>query len=332
MNSIFEANKIKNLVIGILFVALFISGWFLYKSQNKTIPTPNSSVLEEPQAQQNKIKITTTFYPLYDFAKNVGGNNVEVINLTPAGTEPHDFEPTAKDLTQVYNSKLFIINGNGLDAWAEKIQPELVSKGVVVLKMSDHLNSLEASGEDEHGHEEEEHALDPHFWLNPVNAQKQVELINTALVGIDATNKDEYNKNTEAYIAKLINLDNSFKSGLASCKTNTIATSHNAFNYLASQYGLNTLYILGISPEQEPSAQVLAKVAKEAKEKQIKFIFFETLVSPKLAETIAKEIGAKTLELNPLEGLSDQEIAGGKNYLSAMQDNLTNLKIALECQ
>lgn len=284
---------------------------------------------KQQQANQNstleKINIATSFYPLYDFAQNVGGNFVSVTNITPPGSEPHDYEPTPKDIVKIYQSKLLILNGNGVDAWGEKIEQELKDKGIAVLKMSNSLNSLKNSSK---GGE----SYDPHFWLDPENAKKETELIYEELVKIDPSHKQEYNKNAESYLQKLETLNQNYKDGLKQCEQNTIVTSHNAFNYLASRYGLNTLYILGLSPDQEPAPKTIADVAEAVKQKNIQYIFFESLVSPKLAQTIASETGAKTLELNPIEGFTAEEIASGKNYITQMQNNLNNLKVALKCQ
>ncbi len=273
-----------------------------------------------------KIKIATSFYPLADFAKNIGGNFVSVANITPAGAEPHDYEPTPKDIVKMYDADLIIFNGNGLEPWGEKIEGELKKKGVVVVKMSDHLNSLKSIAP------EEAEQYDPHFWLNPENAMKEADIIADALIKIDGAHEKEYNRNRDEFTRKLASLDQEYKNSLANCENRTIVTSHNAFNYLASRYDLTTLYILGLSPDEEPSPKTIADTVDVAKAKGIKYIFFETLVSPKLSETIAREIGAKTLELNPVEGLTDKEIAQGKNYISVMKENLTNLKIALSCQ
>ncbi len=284
--------------------------------------------LSKPSAvTSEKIKVVASFYPLADFAKNVGGDLVEVMNITPAGAEPHDYEPTPKDIAALYDAKLVILNGNGVDAWGEKIEGELTQKGIIVLKMSDHLDSLKNN---EPG--EESGQYDPHFWLNPTNAIKETDSIADALIQIDSTHEKEYNMNRDEFKRKLGLLDEEYRSGLANCESRTIVTSHNAFNYLASRYNLSTLYILGLSADEEPSPKTIADTARLAKERGVKYIFFETLINPKLSETIAREIGAKTLELNPIEGLSDKEIAQGKDYISVMRNNLENLKIALSCR
>src|SRR3989338_1946516 len=173
---------------------------------------------------------------------------------------------------------------------------------------------------------------DPHIWLNPVLAKQEVMWIYSALSYVDPTHDAIYKQNAEAYINQLSALDEAYAHGLKTCANRTVVTSHEAFAYLAKQYKFETIAITGLSPEEEPSAGRLAEIAKLAKEKQIKYIFFETLVSPKLAQTLASEIGAQTLVFDPIEGVSEEDQAAGKNYVSIMQENLTNLKIGMMCQ
>lgn len=270
-------------------------------------------------SKTNKIKVTATFYPLAEFARNVGGDLVEVTTIVPPGAEPHDYEPTPQDIATIASSKVFIMNGNGVDAWGEKLQTDLQKKGVVIIKMSDSLNPLT-------------HSSDPHFWLDPVLAKAMTHSIQEALGKTDPARVPVYEKNALSYETKLEELDTLYRQNLSSCKNNEIIVSHNAFSYLGKRYNFSTIPISGISPEEEPSPKKLAEIAELATQKNIHYIFFETLVNPKLAETIAKEVGAQTLVLNPLEGLGQKEVQSGKNYITVMEDNLTNLKLALVCQ
>lgn len=313
--------KLIGLVIGLLVIVaisygLLKTGVF---SKKDSVNTPQEN-------QTKKLKVVVSFYPLADFAKNVGGDYVDVTNITPTGAEPHDYEPTPQDIAKVYNSDVFIANGNGVDAWADKIEEDLISKGIKVIKISGHVASLKSNSP------EGQASFDPHFWLDPVYVEEEIDIIADTLIEIDSVHEKEYNQNRNAYKAQLEELEQEYTKGLASCQIRQIVTSHNAFNYLANRYNLTTLYILGLSPDEEPSPKAIAEVANIARQKGIKYIFFETLVSPKLSETIANEIGAKTLVLNPIEGLTDEEIAQDKNYISVMRDNLTNLKVALQCQ
>ncbi len=296
-----------------------------------------------PETQQSeRITIAASFYPLAEFARNVGGDKAEVFSVTPEGAEPHDYEPAPRDIAQIQEADLLILNGGGQDPWGEKIQEDLRAKGVMVLNMSEHFDftpAHEEHEEEEPTHtqetqstEEHEHEFDPHIWLDPILAGQQVKLIRDHLIQIDPANRQFYTEQARAYIQKIADLDQKFKEGLANCRLKDFVTSHAAFGYLASRYGLNQLSIAGISPEAEPSARQLAELSKLAKEKEIKHIFFETLVSPKLAETVATEIGAQTLVLNPIEGLTAEDVAAQKNYVTLMEENLRNLRTALNCQ
>lgn len=271
-----------------------------------------------------KIQVTASFYPLYYFASQIGGEKAEVFNITPAGAEPHDYEPTAQDMVHLEKSKLVILNGGGLEAWGDNVLKNLNRNTTAIVIAGEGL----ATGQVE---EEGRLVTDPHIWLSPPLAQKMVDRITQGFAQVDPSNGDFYRANATLLKDRLQQLDLAYQAGLKSCATNNIITAHSAFGYLAAAYGLNQVSITGLSPDAEPSAQQLSTIAKFAKDNQVKYIFFESLVSPKLADTIASEVGAKTLVLNPLEGLSDEELAAGKDYLTEMQSNLVNLKIALQC-
>lgn len=280
-----------------------------------------------PGNTNSKLKITASFYPLYEFAKQVGQDKVEVTNITPAGSEPHDFDPSPQDLARLVDSKVFIYNGAGLEPWVEKVIPDLRSKSITIVEASQSTNLLTLQPE-----EVIEPVYDPHFWLDPNVAIKEVGLIRDALVKSDPSNKEYYNKNALLYQEKLGLLAKDFEDSLKDCKRREIFTSHAAFGYLSKSYNLKMVSVSGLSPDEEPSPSKLALVAKLAREIGVKYIFFETLVSPKLSEAVAKEIGAKTLVFNPLEGLTSDEIKSNKDYVSTQRENLRNLKIALECK
>jgi len=314
---------------------------FLWRSPMAPVETSN----KEAKENNKKITVVTTFYPLADFARSVGGERVIVTSVVPAGTEPHDYEPTQRDIVSAYEADIFLLNGAGFDPWAEKIRPELEARGVRVVQMSEMVTLLpgtheedghgeEGASEHEEGEEEshEEEVFDPHFWLDPLLVEKQVNAITSALIALDAGSQSDYVKWNAEYLMKLQALDATYRSDLKTCDLRTVVTSHNAFGYLAKRYQFDTIAVSGLSSEDEPSPRRLAEVATLVKERGIKHIFFETLVSPKIAETLAQETGTTTLLFNPIEGLTAEEEARGENYLSIMQSNLENLKIALQCQ
>jgi zinc transport system substrate-binding protein len=274
-------------------------------------------------AQEKRIKVVASFYPLAEFASRVGGEYVDVTNITPAGSEPHDYEPSPGDLKKIYEAKLFIVNGAGVDPWATKIKNDLVKKGITVLEMMSLVSH--ASGKHLNNH-------DPHIWLDPVIAKEMVQEIAKSLETIDPGHAQYYRVRANVFVEQLEHLNSDYAQGLASCKLHDIITSHAAFNYLAKRYGFNAYSIAGLSPEEEPSPKTMAQLITLVREKHIKCVFFERLVNPKLSETIARETGAKTLVLDPIEGLTAKEIKAGKNYLTIMKENLANLRQAMECK
>ncbi len=295
-------------------IALGIAYWYS--------AVPSSPSLSSDPIRTGRIDVVTSFYPIAEFARQVGGDLVTVSTITPPGTEPHDYEPTGRQVAEMYGADVLFYNGSGVDAWAEKLAADLKLRGVPTVRIASAIDLLASSEDTE---------TDPHFWLDPILAAKEVALIRDTLSTVDVKNDATYAKNADAYLARLASLDAEFVSGLASCRQRTVITSHAAFAYLAKRYRFEVISISGISPEQEPSAGRLSEIAATAKAKGVKAIFFETLVSPKLSETIASEIGAITLVFNPLEGLSDEEATAGEDYLSVMRQNLRNLKIGMVC-
>jgi len=277
-------------------------------------------------AGQKNIGVVASFYPLAEFVRQVGGGKVTVTNITPVGAEPHDFEPSPQDIVTMKQAKVFIYTGVGFEPWAGKVVPDLT--GVTVINASKGIPLLSATPEEGRINP---HKADPHFYLDPVLDQKVIKTIANKLAEIDPANKAFYDKNAAAYIDKLEKLDSKYRAGLISCNSRDVVTSHAAFAYLAKRYNLTQIAIAGLS-EEEPSPARLAEITRFVKEHHIKYIFFEKLVSPRLSKTIAGEVGAKTLVLNPIEGLTPDDQKAGKNFISLMQENLKNLRIALECK
>ena len=289
------------------------------------------SGLGGPAPAAGKVRVTASFYTMEEFARQVGGDKVDVTTLISPGVEPHDYDPTPQDIAGVHDSQVFIYNGAGLEPWADRIRGDLEAGGVVVVRASDGISLMAPDASTGDGGADN-YRYDPHVWLDPGLAQKEVDNIRDGLIRADPDNRETYEKNAEAYKQKLAELDDAFRTGLASCSRRDIVTSHQAFKYLGSRYGLDVMAISGLSPDQEPSPQKLAEVAAFARQHDIHYIFFERLVSPKLSQTIATEVGAATLVFDPLEGLTQEEMDQGKDYLSVQRENLNNLRIALDCR
>lgn len=264
-----------------------------------------------PKTHSDKLQVVTSIYPLYYFASQIGGNKTEVYNVVPAGAEPHEYEPTAQDIARIETSDILIVNGAKLEPWAGRIKKELQGKRTMVITLNDDLT-------------------DPHVWLSPPRAKEEIEKITQAFIQTDIENTDYYQANASLLISRLDDLNNKFVDGLSQCRRKDIITSHAAFGYLAQTYGLRQIPIAGISTS-EPSIKQLSQIADFAHNNNVKYIFVERLVSPKFSDTLAQEVGAQTLVLDPLEGISEHDMKAGKNYFTIMQDNLTNLRIALEC-
>ena len=267
--------------------------------------------------------VVTSFYPLEYLAERIGGDNISVKNLVPAGAEPHDWEPTPRDIAAIQKAKVFIYNGV-VESWAERVVGDLPSSSPLVVRgvSGQTLNN---------GAEPEAPGLDPHVWLDPVRYQQEADVVYGALAKADPEHAAGYQANLDALKKDLGALDKEYKSGLAACARKTVVTSHAAFGYMAERYGLKQLAVSGISPDAEPSPARLRRVLGQIKAEGATHVFFETLVSPRIGQTLASEAGIKILVLNPLEGLTSDEVKAGDNYLTVMRRNLTNLKVALGC-
>jgi len=272
-----------------------------------------------------KIKVVATVYPVYEFVKQVGGDKTDVVMLIPPGAEPHDWEPTAKDITRIKEAKIFAYHGSGFEP-VEKLLTKDVLGTTVPVEVSKGVSKLVESHEDDkHGHEG-----DSHMWLDPLSAQQEVNNILAALTAADEKNAAYYKENAGKFNKQLTDLDQEYKKTLGNIVRKDIITSHEAFGYLATRYGLHQVGIMGLSPDAEPTPDKMAEITNFCREHKVKYIFFETLASPKLAQTIAKETGAELLVLNPIENLTEEEMKQGKNYLSIMKENLANLEKALK--
>ncbi|MBP9695441.1 MAG: zinc ABC transporter substrate-binding protein [Candidatus Magasanikbacteria bacterium] len=305
-------NKLFIVFLAVLFIFIVVTRFSFFSKIKNTA--------------QSKTTITTSFYPLYFFTQKIVGDTADVINITPSAAEPHDYEPTAQDIARMHDSDILVLNGGKFESWGEDIVANLSGSDTEVVFVSDKLMSnkfVDESGDT---------IPDPHVWLDPVLAKEQVKIISEALKTKDPANADLYTKNTDELLLSLDQIDQAYHNGFNNCKQKTFVTSHSAFGYLASRYGITQLSISGLSPDSEPSPKNLSDVTAFVKKHRIPVIFFENLVSPKLSETIAKEVGVKTLVLNPIEGLTKEEISQGKNYFTEMNSNLNNLKIALQCQ
>lgn len=294
---------LKKIVASVLLLALITTG---------TVAVVHRS--HSPKAADGRLTVVASFYPLYDFVKQVGGSKVSVSNITPAGSEPHEFEPSAKALANAHAAKVFVYDGGTLEPWVDGFLADYKN---VKIKAADGI-VLQAN--------------DPHFWLDPILATHVVDTIRDGLTIADPANAGLYAQNAEDYKVRLHLLASNFEQGLAQCQLRIIVTSHAAFGYLAKRYNLDVRPIAGMSPEEEPSAAKLAELSTLVKSKGITYVFFESLVPSRLADTIAAETGAKTLVFDPIEGVATDRQKQGQNYITIQEQNLANLRTALACQ
>lgn len=289
-------------------------------------PNLKKENLESAKKEQNaQLKISTSFYPLYFLTKEIVGDQAEVINLTKTGVEPHDYEPSTGDIREIEDSQLLIVTDDYFETWLQDLSQQIGQDKTQVLKAGAGLASLQMN-------KDNTVKTDPHIWLDPTLLQKEAEAISNKLQTIDPRNAELYQSNTQILLSKLNTLDQEFKTGLAHCQKNKVITSHAAFAYMAKRYGFEQIAIQGLNAEEDPSPAEIASIVKLAKANEINYVFFETLLSPKISETIAKEIGGQTLIFNPIEGLNEEEKQSGADYFSIQKENLNNLRLALNCQ
>ena len=269
--------------------------------------------------ENEKFMVYASIYPLYDFASKIGGDKAEVNLIIPTGIEPHDWEPTAKDIVNLSSADLFIYNGAHLEHWVEDVEGTLKNENVTILCATDNVAKLKNNGED-----------DPHVWLDPISAIIELEAIKDAFVECDSKNADYYTENFEKYKLELEKLDKEYSDALVSCEQKNIVTVHRAFNYLCNRYGLTQVTAEGAVAESEPEAKALLNVIKLAKQENIKTVFVAEIGSSKIADTIAKEIAGKVKVLYNLESLNDEQIKNGDDYFSVMRENLEVLKEVLK--
>jgi zinc transport system substrate-binding protein len=268
------------------------------------------------------------FDPLQYAAQSVGGDLVNVTNLTQPGVEPHDLELSAQQVAEIAEADLVLYIKGFQPAVDEAIEQQAAGRAIDV---SAGL-ALLAAHEDEAGHADEdghEHGMqDPHVWLNPINMALIGTAIKDRLSDIDSANAAAYMSNSEALRTSMTTLDQKFSSGLGSCTITTMVVSHEAFAYLAEAYGFTQVGISGLSPEAEPSPARIKDVANIVTQDGVTTVYYETLVDPKVAQTLADETGATTAVLDPLEGL--QPDSDG-DYISVMESNLATLKAGQAC-
>jgi zinc transport system substrate-binding protein len=302
------------------FVTLTSSDLFAYASTNQTAiegQSNQSATFSRANTtspdDSSKLNIIASFYPIFEFANQVGGDKVVVTSLIPVGVEPHDFEPTIQQIQNAENADIVFFNGLGLESsWLDKINNE----NLIDTSLGINVNNT----------------LDPHIWLDPILVKNQIKNIENALVKQDPASKDYYHNNTINFDRELDSLDAYIRTTLQNCDKKDFIAFHDAFSYFANRYGLNQYSIQGLSPEGEVLPQRIQEIVELARDLGINVVYSEELVDPRFAEVIAQEIPeGKVLTLSPVEGIEPEEQSAGIGYLDKMRENTANLKIGLEC-
>lgn len=288
------------------------------------------------QQQTGKAKllsVVTTLFPLYDFTKNIVGDKASVALLLPPGVEAHSFEPKAGDMLSISGADVFIYTGAHMEPWAEGILRGTDNANLLVVDASEGV-TLRGGARDHRGEGVHDHGkIDPHIWLDLANAQKMVDTILAALAGRDPANKETYATNAAAYKVKLEALDKAFKDTLPTCRKHTfVHGGHFAFGYLGARYDLHYVSAYQGSPDAEPTPKRLIALKKTMEEEDIKYLYYEELITPRVAEVLARETGATLLKLHGAHNVTREEFEKGISFLTIMEGNLSNLKVGLECR
>lgn len=270
----------------------------------------------------HKVKVSVTFDAMAEFTKAVGKDKVDVSTIIPDGTEPHDFEPKAKDLAGLSNAQVFVYSGLGMEAWAEKAVGAAGNKNLVAVEASkgvEAIRSTDAGEIQEHGQ------YDPHIWLSLKGAETEAQNIRDALCKADPPDADSYRKNCAGFVSQLESLFSEYNAKFHSEKSRSFVTGHAAFAYLCRDFGLTQNSVEDVFAEGEPSAQRLTELITYCKENHVKTVFVEDMVSPEISQTLAREVGAKVEKIYTMESTED-----GKNYLDRMKSNLQEIDESLK--
>ncbi|MBN1574687.1 MAG: zinc ABC transporter substrate-binding protein [Deltaproteobacteria bacterium] len=338
-----EKFKNKASILGLFTLILVFSSMLFLSScgdREKSLNVP-----EDTGDTKEKIKVVASIFPLYEFSREVGGDQAEVTLLLPAGLSPHSFEPTPKDIQTIEGADIFVFNGAGMEPWLENILSGIDNSDLIVVDASIGITPLVVS--DKHGghdvhdehegekHENHEHpgGIDPHFWLDFTNAKIQVDNVLKAYREADPGNSALYEERAKAYSGKLAELDVLYKDAFTDCGAKDIASSgHFAFGYMARRYGLGYHSVFGVSHDAEPSPKELSEMVQIIKDKGIKYIFAEELLDPRMAKTIKEETGAEILIVNPAGNVQLKALESGISFIDIMKDNLEKFKMGIECK
>ena len=302
----------KALILVALLLALFIGEMLIFDNNTKT--------------QESNPYIAVTNFAIYEIVETIAGKHIEVKKLVPFGVETHSYIPSVKTIAELSNAELFVFNGLGMEPWIKKEYPNQMNMSKFV--------KLRSPSEEEHecheGHDHSDEDADPHYWLDIENMVLMTEALTVKLSKHFPQHAHEFTQNAKVYIEELKTLALEYSKGLKICAHREIVVNHNAFGYLGERYGFDSHSITGLSPDEQASAKKMKEITDLLSQEKFNTIFFESFVSPKLAETIAKETGVKVESLQPLANVTLEEEK--KGYIALMRDNLHKLSVAMECE
>lgn len=299
---------------------------------------------EEPRRTDARLQVTATIFPLYDFARNVGGDLVSVKMLLPPAADAHHYELRPDDIIRVSKTDIFLFTSFEMEPWAYKIINAAAEKtNMLAVEAGQGTFLIPLAGEHEHdtdhpsSHPEDGKGqtakFDPHIWLDFANAQKMIDNIAAAFINRDPANSETYKRNAQSYKSKLTDLDKEYREQLSKCKTRTILhAGHWAFAYLAKRYHLEYTAAYNMSADAEPSPQQILTMMGEVKKQKLSYIYYEDLAAPRLAKTIAEETGAGLLRLNNGHDISKSDFQSGVSFIALMERNLAHLKKGMQCR
>lgn len=302
----------------------------------------------QSSTENGKMKIYTTIYPIQYFAERIGGDQVEVESVLPAGSDAHNFEPTSNQMVDIAKSDAFLYSSDELETYAGTIADAVGDEDVKIAQLADGIDLLPFDEEHDHSHEateeehdhnhdeaaEEEHdhdhgSVDPHYWLDPERAKQMAENMKNTLVELDPDNETLYEDNYKAVSEELDELDQKFQQAVEGKENKKIIVSHAAYGYWEDRYGIEQIAITGLSPTNEPSQQELEGIIHTAEDNKLNYVLFEQNISPKVATIVQDEIGADVLRIHNLETITEDENDAGEDYFSLMDKNIETLEQAL---
>jgi zinc transport system substrate-binding protein len=287
-------------------------------------------------ANAGRLTVVASVFPLFDFAREVAGSAADVRLLLPPGVDPHSWEPRPSDIVELSRADIFLYTSEKMEPWAGTFARTVRSKFTIFAEVMDGLGFSRT--DENHVSADiidggQDHAEDPHFWLNLSLSARAIEVIGRALAETDPENEDLYRSNTDYYASKLMELDEMFQAGLKTCGSRQLVTGgHAAFGHLARRYRLEQISVYGLSPDAEPSPRHLAGIVSAVKENNVRTVFSEELMNPRMAEVLSQETGAKVMSLNPGANLTADQWRGGITFIDIMKRNLETLREGLACE